>query len=191
MTERSLVLIKPDGVQRALVGEIIKRFEQCGLKLVGLKMVKATTELAGDHYADDKDWLLSVGEKALAAAGKRGEKMSETAMEIGQRVRNQLIDYLVMSPVVAICIEGHNAVEKIRKIVGFTSPQDADPGTIRGDLAVDSFVLSDNSGRPIQNLVHASGEIDEAEREIKIWFTDNELFDWKTATDDIIYRVVK
>lgn len=188
MTERSLVLIKPDGVQRALVGKIINRFEKCGLKVVGLKMLLANKELAGRHYADDEAWLLSVGEKALAAAEKRGEKMTETAMEIGQRVRSQLVDYLAMSPVVAICIEGHNAVAKIRKIVGFTSPQDAEPGTIRGDFAIDSFVLSDNSGRPIQNLVHASGEIDEAEREIKIWFTDKELFDWKTVADDLIYR---
>ncbi len=188
MKERSLVLIKPDGVQRALVGQIIDRFEKCGLKIVGLKMVKATKELAGIHYADDEAWLLSVGEKALAAAEKRGEKMDETALEIGQRVRNQLMDYLVISPIIAICIEGHNAVEKIRKIAGFTSPQDADPGTIRGDLAIDSFKLSDSSNRPIQNLIHASGEVDEAEREIKVWFTDEELYDWKRIDEDLIYR---
>ena len=188
MTERSLVLIKPDGVQRALVGQIIDRFEKCGLKIIGLKMVLATKELAGQHYADDKGWLLSVGEKALAAAKKRGEKMDETALEIGQRVRKQLMDYLTISPIIAMCIEGHNAVEKVRKISGFTSPQDADPGTIRGDLAIDSFKLSDSSNRPIQNLVHASGEIDEGEREIKVWFADEELFDWKRCDEDLIYR---
>jgi len=188
MKERSLVLIKPDGVQRALVGQIVDRFEKCGLKIVGLKMLRATKELAGEHYADDENWLLSVGEKALAAAKKRGDEPTETALEIGNRVRNQLIDYIVMSPVIAICIEGHNAVAKIRKIVGGTSPQDAEPGTIRGDMAIDSYVLSDNSGRPIQNLIHASGEVDEAEREIKIWFSDEELYDWKHVAEDLIYR---
>jgi nucleoside-diphosphate kinase len=191
MKERSLVLIKPDGVKRALAGQIINRFEKCGLKIIGLKMVQATKELAGEHYADDKEWLLSVGEKALAAAEKRGEKMSETAMEIGQRVRSQLMDYITMSPVIAMCVEGHNAVAKVRKIVGATSPQDAEAGTIRGDFSIDSYVLSDNSGRPIQNLIHASGEVDEAEREIKVWFSEEELFDWKRVDEDLIYRVIE
>ncbi|MFZ5365025.1 MAG: nucleoside-diphosphate kinase [Patescibacteria group bacterium] len=191
MTERSLVLIKPDGVERALIGEILSRFERCGLKVIGLKMVRATKELAGEHYADDKDWLTSVGEKALASAEKRGEKLSETAMEIGQRVRNQLMDYIVMAPVVAMCIEGHNAVAKIRKLVGGTNPQDDEPGTIRGDYSIDSYVLSDNSGRPIQNLIHASGAVDEAQREIKIWFAEKELFDWRRVDEDLIYRNVQ
>ncbi|OGF33833.1 hypothetical protein A2533_02820 [Candidatus Falkowbacteria bacterium RIFOXYD2_FULL_35_9] len=190
MKEKTLVLIKPDGVQRALVGEIISRFERCGLKIIGLKVVKATSEIAGQHYADDEKWLLSVGDKALEAAEKRGETMTETAMEIGQRVRSQLMDYIAMSPVIAICLEGHNAVAKIRKIVGSTSPQDAEAGTIRGDYSIDSFKLSDSAGRPIQNLIHASGAVDEAEREIKIWFNDDELFDWERVDEALIYRTV-
>lgn len=191
MKERSLVLVKPDGVKRALIGEIISRFEHCGLKIIGLKMIQATKELAGKHYADDEKWLMSVGEKALAAAAKRGEMPTETAMQIGQRVRSQLIEYLTMSPVVAMCIEGHNAVAKIRKIVGSTNPQDAEPGTIRGDYAIDSFKMADESGRPIQNLIHASGAIDEAEREVALWFTAEELFDnWTRCDEDFIYRKV-
>ncbi|PIR93837.1 nucleoside-diphosphate kinase [Candidatus Falkowbacteria bacterium CG10_big_fil_rev_8_21_14_0_10_39_11] len=190
MKEKSLVLIKPDGVQRALVGEIIGRFERCGLKIIGLKVVKATQEIAGEHYANDEKWLLSVGEKAIEAAKKRGDEVTETAMEIGQRVRNQLMEYIAMSPVIAICIEGHNAVAKIRKLVGGTNPQDAEPGTIRGDYSIDSFKMADQSGRPIQNLIHASGEVAEAEREIKIWFKDEELFDWERADEALIYRTV-
>ena len=191
MKERSLVLVKPDGVQRGLTGEVISRFERCGLKVVGLKMMQATTKLAGQHYADDEKWLLSVGEKALAAAEKRGEKMSETAMQIGQRVRGQLMEYLVMSPVVAMCVEGHNAVAKIRKIVGGTNPQDAEPGTIRGDYAIDSFKMADMSGRPIQNLIHASGAVDEAEREVSLWFSKKELFEnWQRTDEALIYRKV-
>ena len=191
MKERSLVLVKPDGVQRGLTGEIISRFERCGLKVIGLKMVQATSELAGQHYADDEKWLLSVGEKALAAAEKRGEKMAETALQIGQRVRSQLMQYITMSPVVAMCVEGHNAVAKIRKLVGGTSPQDAEPGTIRGDYAIDSYKMSDASGRPVQNLIHASGAVDEADREIALWFGNDELFaDWQTTDEALIYRKV-
>jgi nucleoside-diphosphate kinase len=191
MKERSLVLVKPDGVQRGLTGEIISRFERCGLKLIGLKMVQATSELAGQHYADDEKWLLSVGEKALAAAAKRGDTSTETAMQIGQRVRTQLMTYIAMSPVVAMCVEGHNAVAKIRKLVGGTNPQDAEPGTIRGDFAIDSFKMADQSGRPIQNLIHASGAVDEADREIDLWFKPEELFaDWQRADEALIYRKV-
>lgn len=191
MIERSLVLIKPDGVQRSLVGEIISRFEKCGLKLIGMKMINASKEDAGKHYADDEEWLQSVGEKAKGAAEKRGEKVKETPMEIGNRVRDQLMHYITMSPAVALCIEGHNAVKKIRDIVGSTSPHDAAPGTIRGDYAIDSYQLADNSGRPIQNLIHASGAVDEAEREIKVWFTDEELHVWKRVDEDLIYRKVE
>jgi nucleoside-diphosphate kinase len=191
MKEKSLVLVKPDGVQRGLTGEIISRFERCGLKVIGLKMMMASSELAGKHYADDEKWLLSVGEKALAAAEKRGEKMSETAMQIGQRVRKQLMEYLIMSPVVAMCVEGHNAVAKIRKLVGGTNPQDAEPGTIRGDYAIDSFKMADLSGRPIQNLIHASGAVDEAEREVELWFGKDELFEnWQRTDEALIYRKV-
>lgn len=188
MTERSLVLVKPDGVMRGLTGEIISRFERTGLKIIGAKMVQATPEIAGEHYANDEAWLLDVGNKATEAAKKRGEEMSETPMEIGNRVRNQLMDYIAMSPVIALCLEGHNAVSKIRTLVGATNPQDSAPGTIRGDFSIDSFVMADKSNRPIQNLIHASGAVDEAEREIKIWFKDEELFTWERADEGLIYR---
>lgn len=190
MMEKSLVLIKPDGVQRALIGEIIKRFEQAGLKIIGLKMVSATAEIAGQHYADDEEWLQSVGEKALAAAKKRGEPADFSPIEKGKQVRQMLMEYVAMSPIVAICFEGHNAVAKIRKLVGATSPQDAEPGTIRGDFSIDSYVMSDNSGRPIQNLIHASGTPEEAEREVAIWFSQDELQVWKRVDEDLIYRTV-
>jgi nucleoside-diphosphate kinase len=190
MRERTLILIKPDGVLRALTGEILSRFERTGLKIVGLKMTQATAAIAGDHYADDEAWLLSVGNKALEAAAKRGEPPTETAIEIGNRVRNQLMDYLVMAPVVAICLEGHNAVAKVRLLVGSTNPQDAPPGTIRGDFSIDSFRMSDDSNRPIQNIIHASGAVNEAEREIKIWFSDAELFDYARVDEALIYRTM-
>lgn len=188
MKEKTLVLIKPDGVQRGLVGEILRRFELTGLKIIGLKMAYATKELAGKHYADDEQWLKSVGEKALKAAVERGEKVKETPLEIGKRIRYQLLDYISMSPVVAIVIEGHNSVATVRKIVGPTSPEHAAPGTIRGDFAHETYVMADQKARPIQNLIHASGSASEAEREIKVWFTPKELHAYTRVDEALIYR---
>jgi len=188
MMERSLVLIKPDAVQRGLVGEIISRFEKCGLKIIGMKMVYADKAIAGEHYADDKEWLESVGAKTKESYAKKGVELKETSLEIGQRIRNQLMDFISMSPVVALCIEGHNAVKHIRKIVGATAPADAAPGTIRGDLSFDTYKLSDESGRPIQNLIHASGEVHEGERETKIWFKEDELHAWQRIDEPLLYR---
>ncbi|MBW3003776.1 nucleoside-diphosphate kinase [Candidatus Woesearchaeota archaeon] len=188
MIERSLVLIKPDGVQRGLVGEIIKRFEQCCLKIIGMKMVYADEKLAGEHYADDEEWMKAVGTKQKAAYAKKGVEIKETEIEIGQRVRRMLMDYVTMSPVIALVIEGHNAVAKIRKIVGATSPFDSEPGTIRGDFAIDHYPLADAGKRPIQNLIHASGTPEEAERELKVWFKDDEIYVWKRVDEDLVYR---
>lgn len=186
--ERSLVLIKPDGVQRGLIGEILSRFERCGLKVIGMKMVYPNEKLAGDHYIADEEWLNTVGEKSKASYKKRGIEVTKENREIGLEIRDQLIKYLVMSPVVAFVFEGHNAVKHIRKIVGATSPGDAAPGTIRGDLSFDSYALADNKKRPIQNLIHASGEVHEAEREIKLWFTENEIHDWERVDEALLYR---
>ncbi len=188
MKEKTLVLIKPDAVQRGLVGEVIKRFEQTGLKLIGMKMVYASKELAGRHYADDEQWLKSVGDKASKAARERGEKVKETPLQIGKRIRMQLMEYISMSPVVAVVIEGHNAIATVRKIIGPTSPEFAPPGTIRGDYSHETYVMADTKGRPIQNLIHASESREEAEREIKVWFTPHELHSYMRVDESLFYR---
>jgi len=188
MKEKTLVLIKPDGVQRALIGEIIKRFETTGLKIIAMRMVYASKELAGKHYAEDEEWLRSVGEKAAKAAQERGDKLKETPLEFGRKIRNQLMDYIAMSPIVALVLEGHNAVATVRKLIGSTSPEHAQPGTIRGDFSHESYVLADRKGRPIQNLIHASGTPKEAEREIKVWFTPNELHAYMRVDESLMYR---
>lgn len=188
MEERSLVLIKPDGVQRGLVGEIISRFEKCGLKIAAMKMVYPNEELAGNHYIADEEWLTTVGTKQKAAYAKKGIELKETERELGVQVRKYLIDYLIMSPVVALVVEGHNAVKHIRKLVGSTSPGDAAPGTIRGDFAFDTYQLADESKRPIQNMIHASGEVVEAKREIELWFKKEEIHDWKRVDEQLLYR---
>ncbi len=186
--ERTLVLIKPDGVQRGLVGEILARFEKCGLKIIGMKMVYPNEKLAGDHYIADEAWLTAVGEKAKGAYEKKGVKIDKTEREIGLDIRGKLIKYLSMSPVVAFTLEGHNAVAHVRKLVGATSPGDAEPGSIRGDYTFDTYALADGTGRPIQNLIHASGAVDEADREIALWFTDKELHDWERVDEALFYR---
>jgi nucleoside-diphosphate kinase len=189
MIERSLVLIKPDGVQRAIVGEIMSRFERVGLKMIGLKLLQSDDAKAKAHYDNDEAWLRAVGEKQIASAKARGEDTSSMdVMEIGNRVQSYLTNYITLSPVVAIVFEGHGAVKLIRKLVGGTNPADAAPGTIRGDYTLDSYPLADSGNRSLQNLIHASGEVHEAEREIPIWFTPEELHPWKRVDEDLIYR---
>jgi len=153
-----------------------------------MKMVYADEQMAGEHYADDEEWLESVGKKTMKGYEARGLKLDKTPIEQGRLVREWLKTYITLGPVVALCIEGHNAVANIRKIVGPTAPADALPGTIRGDYSFETFVMADNLERPIQNLIHATGEVHEAEREIKIWFKEEELHAWKRIDEDLIYR---
>lgn len=188
MIQKTLVLIKPDGVQRGIVGEFITRFEKCGLKIIAMKMVYPTEKLAGDHYIADEEWLVNVGHKRKESYEKKGLTVNEEERDIGIAVRNQLINFLTMSPVIALILQGHNAVAHVRKIVGATSPGDAVPGTIRGDYSFDTYELADTSKRPIQNLIHASGKIDEATREINLWFNNEEIYSWSRVDEVLLYR---
>jgi nucleoside-diphosphate kinase len=185
--ERTLAIIKPDGVQRTLVGHIVERFERAGLKIVGMKMVWATPELISQHYTDDKAYLTSIGDKSLAAAKEQGQELNLTALEIGQRVRDFNMRYISTGPVVAIVLEGNTAVKSVRNIIGGTNPLTADIGTIRGDLTIDDFSQADAESRSVRNLMHASGDVAEAEREIKLWFTDEELYNYQTVMDKVLH----
>lgn len=187
MKERSLVLLKPDAVQRGIIGDLISRFERAGLKPIGLKMVQADKDMAGRHYIDDESWLLSVGEKTKKSYESKGEKVTRTAKEIGLGVRAMLMDFLLSSPTVAICFEGHGAVDKIRQMIGSTAPSSASPGTIRGDYSLDSYKLADTSGRAVKNLVHASDSVENAKREIAVWFKDSELCPYERADEFLLY----
>jgi nucleoside-diphosphate kinase len=149
--ERTLVLLKPDTVDRGLVGEIIHRFERVGLKIVGLKMVQAERAHAERHYTED-------------LAARRG-----------QHVRDMMIDMLISGPIIALCLEGVESVELVRKMVGSTEPKSALPGTIRGDDSHISFKHADEKKIGIYNLIHASGSAPEAESEIAVWFSAHEL----------------
>lgn len=185
--ERALVLVKPDGVERALIGAVIKRFEDSGLKVVGLKMVKPTETVVGKHYTDDKEWLLSVGAKAKQSAKEKGSESEETEMEIGRRIRSLLISELTKGVVVAFVLEGNSAAEAARKIAGGTEPRRADPSSIRGTYSTDSYSMADQKKRPVRNIVHVSENGEIAEKEIKVWFSESELFKYERADEEAMY----
>jgi len=163
MIERTLILIKPDGVKRGLIGNCISRFEQRGLKIIGIKMKWADKDFALKHYTED-------------ISKRRGEK-----------VRNNLINFIVSGPVVALVIEGVNAVEVVRKITGDTEPKSAIPGTIRGDFAHISYGHADETNKAVANLIHASSSAEEAKQEIEIWFSKDELHRYKTSHEDHVF----
>lgn len=188
--EKTLVLIKPDGVQRSLVGEIIKRFERTGLKLTGLKFIIPDEKTVRSHYLVNENWLENVGKKSLAAYEKKGLKPPYgDPIKCGEVVLERLIKFMTSGPVVAMAWQGNEAVGIVRKITGGTEPLSSDVGTIRGDFTVDSYGLSDTDDRAIRNLIHASGAPDEAEKEIKIWFKDGELLKYRLIQESIIYDV--
>lgn len=188
--ERTLVLIKPDGIQRTLIGEIIKRYEQIGLKLVGIKMLVPTEEFVEKHYTIDPEWRRITGEKRVKAADAIGEKLpSRDPLVITGIILDKLKKYLSSGPVVALVWQGANAVPIVRKITGGTEPLTSDIGTIRGDYVLDSYANADASGRSVRNLVHASGSAVEAEKEIKLWFKDEELIQYRLVQEQIIYDV--
>lgn len=176
--ERTLILAKQDAVHRGLVGEIITRFEQKGMKIVGMKMVIPTRKMVEMHYADDDAMWTATGERTIENWKAKGKKATESPLTVGKKIRELNIKALAGHPVIAVVFEGYHSVEVGRKIVGHTEPRQALPGTIRGDFSLESYDLADFNSRPIINLVHASGKQHEAEREIKVWFSDKELFDY-------------
>jgi nucleoside-diphosphate kinase len=188
--ERTLVIIKPDGVQRTLIGEIIQRYERAGLKLVGMKMIVPTEEHVEAHYTLDPEWRRITGEKTIASYLKKGETPWTTdPLEVTKVLLNTLKKYVSSGPVVAMVWEGAHAVEVVRKITGGTEPRSSDVGTIRGDFVLDSYIMADTDNRAVRNLVHASGSPKEAEMEITHWFSKNELVDYRLIQDEILYDV--
>lgn len=188
--ERTLVVIKPDGVQRSLIGEVIGRFEKVGLKLVAMKMVLPSEEHIEKHYTLDPEWRRITGEKTIASYEKKGEKCwTNDPLEVTKVLLEKLKKYMTSGPVVAMVWQGAHATELVRKIVGGTEPRTSDVGTIRGDYVLDSYIMSDNDGRAVRNLIHASGSAKESEAEINHWFKTKELVDYKLIAEQILYDV--
>ncbi len=176
--EKSLVLVKPDGVQRGLVGEAIRRYEQCGLKLVAIKMVIPTKEQALAHYSVDPQWAFKTGTKSIESWKAKGlTPPTEDPIELAEGVRKQLVEFLSSGPVVAMVWQGMNAI--------LTSV----PGTIRGDYTIDSYSAADTDKRAVRNIIHASGAVDEAEKEMALWFKPEEILNYRLVSEEIIYDV--
>lgn len=184
-TERTLVLVKHDGVVRGLIGKIISRFEEAGLKVIAMKMIWADEKLAKNHYQLDEQWAKNVFEKTKTTQEKEGKKFPyKDHMEFGSLIQRWNIDFLKEGPVVAIVIEGPHSVEIARKIVGHTEPRQALPGTIRGDFAsIESYAVANEKARVLRNLVHASDSPENAQREIALWFKESELHHYPKELD--------
>ncbi|NMB92312.1 MAG: nucleoside-diphosphate kinase [Parcubacteria group bacterium] len=188
--EKTLVLIKPDGIQRGLIGEIIHRYERTGLKLIGLKLVLPTEELVEHHYLVDPDWKIKSGQKSIDAYLAKGlTPPSSEPEKMGELILEKLKKYLTSGPVIAMVWQGMNAVGVIRKITGATEPLTSDVGTIRGDLTIDSYEIADVDRRSVRNLIHASSSIIDAEKEINLWFKPEELINYRLVGESILYDV--
>ena len=187
--ERTLVLIKPDVLQRQLVGEILTRFERKGVKLTAMKMLNATREQVGEHYIDDEGYLIETGEKARKGAIARGEDVTGwNSLEQGKKVRQRNINYLTCGPIIAIVFEGFGVISQVRKILGSASPADGDIGTIRDDYSLDTYALADSIDRSTMTMLHASDSVENAERELKIWFKESEICNnYETGVEKIFY----
>ncbi len=178
IVQRTLVFIKPDGVKRGLVGEIISRFERAGLKIVGLKMVWLDEEWARRHYPDEM--AERIGRKAKAAFEKAGKPFPWDPKAYGEAVLFALRRYVTSAPIVAMVLEGPYAIDIVRKLVGATNPADSPPGTIRGDFSVDAIDYANEQVRSTFNIVHASDSPEAAEREIAEFFRPEELYEYET-----------
>jgi len=191
--ERSVVLIKPDGVKRGLVGEILTRFEKAGLKIVALKMVWVDKEMASKHYPDSRtEFLEGMGKKTLATYEKYGKDANEELgtmdpVEIGKMVNSWNMEFITSGPVVAILLEGLHAIDNARMIAGNTLPTFAEPGTIRGDYSVDSPALANADKRAVHNLIHASGNIEEAKYEEELWFHQDDINKYKRIDEGVMF----
>lgn len=190
--EKTVILIKPDGVKRGLIGEIISRIEKRGLKIIALQMIQATKKQIDGHYPKDEAWVRRLGEKTMKnyreyRIDPKKELGTDDPLEIGKMVRGWLIDFLTSGPIVKGVVKGIHAIDMVRKIVGPSMPSNAEMGTIRGDFSVDDATAANRDKRAVHNIVHASETPEEAEHEIKYWFAPEEIHDYKRAEEDIMF----
>lgn len=190
--EQTLIVLKPDAVARGLMGEIITRFEKTGLKVVAAKMLQPDTTLADKHYPESRtEFIQGMGQKTVENYNDLGMDVkehfgAEDPATIGKVIRTWLVDMITGGPVFAVVLEGPHAVELVRKIVGHTLPLKSAPGTIRADYSFDSSYLANVGKRPIKNLIHASGTLDEARYEIPLWFSESEIYSYKRTDEEVM-----
>ncbi len=189
--EQTFVILKPDTIQRSLIGEITGRLERTGLKLVAAKMVYPTEKQLLEHYGKGDEWYLTKGEKRKKFLMDAGVKIDESRppIDFGKDIIGNIIHYMRSCPVVAMVWEGNQAVAVVKKLVGSTDPTSSDVGTIRGDYQIDSYLFSDTEQRALRNLLHCSDQAAEAQREISIWFSPQELCDYRHINEAVLEDV--
>lgn len=188
--ERTFAMVKPDGVERGLAGEIIRRIEQRGLKIVACSLIRPTRKEIDAHYPKDAQWIARIGEKTMGAYLKYGidakkELGTDDHKKIGAMVRAWIIDYMTSGPTIKMIVEGVHAIDMVRKICGNTIPSNAELGSIRGDFSVDSPTAANGGKRAIRNLIHASETAEEARHEIALWFTESEIHPYRRVEEKL------
>lgn len=187
--ERSLVILKPDAIQRSLMGIIISRIENTGLKFVAMRLIIPKAEQCWTHYNKDEAWFLKKGTRVVEDRQAQGLPIEKEAVEYGKDIIQGNVDFFTSGPVLALIVEGNQSVAIVKKLVGGTEPTTSDVGTIRGDMTVDSYALSSIDNRAVRNLVHCSDSPEEAEREIPIWFEESEVLKYRLVQEQILYDV--
>ncbi len=187
--ERTFVILKPDAIQRGLVGDILSRFEKVGLKTVAMKMVVATEDQCFTHYNKNDEWFERKGKGMVANLEAQGKKAEKEPIEYGKDIVRALAKYMMAGPSLCLVLEGNKSVAIVTKLVGGTEPTTSDVGTIRGDLTLDSYDVANLDNRAVRNLVHCSESPEEAMREIPIWFKENEIISYNHIQDAILYDV--
>ncbi len=187
--ERTFVMVKPDGVQRGLIGEILGRFERTGLKLVCLKLTLLDEKKLWEHYGKDDAWFLKKGTKIAEDKKAAGLPHDKDPMEYGKDIIRVLVKFMTSGPVVVMVWEGNQSVAVVKKLVGETEPATSDVGTIRGDLTIDSYAIAAVDDRAVRNLIHCSDAPEEAEREMALWLSEGDLISYGIVGEKILYDI--
>jgi nucleoside-diphosphate kinase len=192
--QRTYCMVKPDGVARGLIGEIIHRIEKAGLKVVAMKVIVPTKEQATAHLPySDEAWIERLGTKTLGTfedlqLDAKDLLGSDDKRTVGKEVADNLIQFLCSGPVVCIIVEGVQAIDMVRKLAGHTLPFKAEMGTIRGDFSVDSPAIANMQKRPVHNLFHASENESEAQNEMQVWFTPEEISTYIRTGEEVMFN---
>lgn len=187
--ERTFVIIKPDGIQRSLVGDIIQRFERAGLKIAAMKFGMADEQKLWAHYNKDDAWYLKKGTGIVENRKAAGMEVTKEPIEYGKDIIRALVKYITSGPVVMLCLQGNQAVAVVKKLTGGTEPATSDVGTIRGDYTLDSYQMANVDERAVRNLIHCSDNLDDATREVAMWFAESELLNYRLVQEQILYDV--
>lgn len=187
--QRSLIILKPDAIQRSLVGEILHRIERTGLKIIAMKLLVATREQIVEHYHKDDAWCLKKGTKIAQDRKDHGLTVDKESIEYGRDIIEQNVKFMLSGPMLGVVVEGSMAPLVIKKITGDTAPTLSDVGTIRGDLSIDSYEHAAVDSRAIRNILHCSENTEEAEREIVVWFKPDEIINYRLVQEQILYDV--